>query len=171
MIDYLHRFHEIVTAMPLLTKDMSEVKDFGAALKSVHACRNYLQHMGGRLKSDSKINYPILGAFSWIHENRNYMLFLNQKSTLFSAPGIAYDRATDTYVCKYQLVVGGTEVQLDTAFHEVKKFWAWLDKSCEITPPEIKSYSWGKPNIVHSQIVQASHRLARPPEDADGVRS
>lgn len=171
LVDYLHRFHEIITAMPFLTKDMPEVKALGTALMSVRNCRNYLQHMGGRLKSDAKINYPILGALSWIHDGRNYMLFLNQNSAQFSAPGIAYDRATDTYVCKYQLVVGGTEVRLDTAFHEVKTFWAWLDKVSDIKPPEIKSYAWGKPNIVHSEIVQASQRLAHPPDDAGEGKS
>lgn len=75
LIDYLHRFHELVCAMPLIRQDQSELKKLKAVFESIQKCRNYLQHMRGDLKNGA-INYPILGAISWIYNDHNLYALL-----------------------------------------------------------------------------------------------
>jgi hypothetical protein len=152
LIDYFHRVHEVVSAMTLIRKDQPELKKLTKAIAPVKECRNYMQHMRGDLMKNDSIDYPILGAISWIHEGRNYTLFSNQATQSFSLPGIAYDRFTENYVCKYQLIVGGHEIRLDTVYGEVKSFWAWLEKSVVIEPSHIKDYAWGNPMIMYSEF-------------------
>ena len=67
-------------------------------------------------------------------------------------PGIVYDRFSANYVCKYQLIVGGHEIRIDTVYSEVKSFWAWLEKNVVIEPPHIKDYTWGNPTIIYSEF-------------------
>lgn len=152
LIDYFHRFHEIISAMTLIRKDRPELKKLKNALEPVKDCRNYLQHMRGDLMKNDPIKYPILGAISWIHEGRNYTLFPNQPMQGVSLPGIAYDTFAGKYVCKYLLIVGGHEIQIDTVYTEVKAFWEWLEKAVVIEPPQIKDYAWGKPMIIYSEF-------------------
>ena len=152
LIDYFHRFHEIVSAMPLIRKDMPELKKLGEALSPVTECRNYLQHMRGDLMTNDPIGYPILGAISWIHEGRNHILFSNQATPSCSAPAIAYDQSEEKYICKYLLTVGGHEIQIDTVYTEVKSFWRWIEKVAVIEPSQIKDYTWGKPTIIYSEF-------------------
>jgi hypothetical protein len=154
LIDYFHRFYEIVSAMPLIRKDQLELKKLGEALAPVTECRNYLQHMRGDLMSNDFIKYPILGAISWIHEGRNYILFSNQPTQSFSAPGIVYDRLEDKYICKYMLTVGGHEIKIDTVYTEIKSFWRWMEKVAVIEPSQIKDYTWGKPTIIYSEVTK-----------------
>ena len=152
LIDYFHRFHEIISAMTLIRKDRPELKKLKDALEPVKACRNYLQHMRGDLMKNDPIKYPILGAISWVHEGRNYMLFSNQPTQGVGLPGIVYDTFAGKYVCKYLLIVGGHEIQIDTVYSEIKAFWEWLEKAVVIEPPEIKDYTWGKPMIIYSEF-------------------
>jgi hypothetical protein len=152
LIDYFHRFHEIISAMTLIRKDRSELKKLKNALEPVKACRNYLQHMRGDLMKSDPIKYPILGAISWVHEDKNYMLFSNQPTQGVSLPGIVYDTFTGKYVFKYLLIVGGHEIRIDTIYAEVKSFWEWLEKAVVIKPPYIKEYVWGNPMIMYSEF-------------------
>ena len=98
--------------MTLIRKDQPELKALAKALAPVKECRNYLQHMRGDLMKNEPINYPILGAITWIHEGRNYILLSNQPTQNCSLPGIVYDTFENKYLCKYQLVVGGTKYGL-----------------------------------------------------------
>lgn len=152
LIDYFHRFHEIVSAMTLIRKDRPELKKLEKAVAPVKECRNYLQHMRGDLAKNDPIEYPILGAISWVSEGRNYTLFSSQPTQSFDLPGIVYDTFSDTYVCKYQFTVGGYEVRIDTVYSEVRSFWAWLEKSVVIEPSHIKEYAWGTPMIMYSEF-------------------
>jgi len=154
-VDYLHRFYEIICGMPLLRKDLPELKKLGDAFLPVEECRNYLQHMREDLMANAPLKYPILGAISWIHEQRNYMLLSNQPTQNYDAPGIVYDRLAGTFVCKYQLVVGGHNIQLDTVYGHAKSFWTWLEKRAVIQPDEVKEYAWGKPMIFHAEFRKA----------------
>lgn len=151
LIDYFHRFHQIVSALTPIRKDRPELKALINAIGPVTQCRNYLQHMRGDLLKGDPIN-PILGAISWIHEDRNYVLLSNQPTQNFSSPGIVYDSLEGSYLCKYQLAMGGHEIRIDTVYNEVKSFWEWLNKSFRIEPPSIKEYSWGKPMIMYSEF-------------------
>jgi hypothetical protein len=152
LIDYFHRFHEIVSAMTLIRKDRPELKKLGKEVAPVKECRNYLQHMRGDLTRNDPIAYPILGAISWVHEGRNYMLLSNQPTPNFSLPGIVYDTLAESYICRYQLIVGGHEIRIDNVYSEVKSFWAWLEKSIVIEPSHIKDYAWGTPMIMYSEF-------------------
>jgi len=158
MIDYLHRFYEIICAMPLIRNDQPELKKLKELLVPVHNCRNYLQHMRSDLMANDPINYPILGAISWINDGRNYMLFSNQATQSCTAPSIAYDRLSKKYICKYSLSVGGHEIQLDIIYTQVKLFWEWIEKTTEISPPQIKDYKWGEPTIRFLEIKTALPR-------------
>ncbi len=149
LIDYFHRFHEIISATPLLSKKKPELIKLGTVMKPVTNCRNYLQHMRGDLKGDT--NYSILGSISWIHKNRVYTLSSNQP-TPNSMPSIAYDRFEHKFVCKYQLTVWEHEIQLDNTYNEVKFFWSWLNKTISIEPSYIKKYAWGPLNYYHVDI-------------------
>lgn len=155
LIDYFHRFHEIISAMTFIRKDLPEVKKLKKELKPVKYCRNYLQHMRGDLMKNDPIKYPILGAISWVHEGRNYVLFSNQPTQGLGVPGIVFDTFAGTYICKYLLIVGGHEIQIDTVYTEVKVFWKWLEKAVVIEPPRIKDYAWGKPMIICSEFKNA----------------
>jgi hypothetical protein len=152
LIDYFHRFHEVVAAMTLIRKDRPELKQLGKTIEPVKECRNYLQHMRGDLMKNDSIDYPILGAISWIHEGRNYTIFSNQATQSMSVPGIAYDRFAANYICKYQLIVGGHEIRIDSVYSEIKLFWAWLEKIVVIQPSHVKDYTWGNPTIICSEI-------------------
>lgn len=154
LIDYFHRFNEIVSAMLLIRNDQRELKRLGESIAPVKECRNYLQHMRGGLMTNDAITYPVLGAISWIEKGRNYVLFSNQPTQNLSTPGIAYDRLEKRYVCKYLLVVGGHEIKIDTVFSEVKLFWKWLEKVTVIEPSHIKDYVWGKPTILYSEVTE-----------------
>ena len=154
LIGFFHRLHEIVSAMPLIRNDQQELRSLRKSLKPVKECRNYLQHMRGDLMKNEPISHPILGAISWIHENRNYILFSNQATQDFRTPGITYDRFEEKYICKYLLIVGGHEIQIDTVYTEIKLFWAWLEKAVVIKPSQIKDYVWGKPTIICSEFTK-----------------
>lgn len=154
LIDYFHRFHEIISAMPLIRNDQQELRNLRKSLEPVKECRNYLQHMRSDLMKNEPITYPILGAISWIHENRNFILFPNQATMGFSTPGIAYDRFEEKFICKYLLIVGGHKIKIDTVYTEIKLFWAWLDKAVVIEPSHIKDYVWGKPAIIYSEFTK-----------------
>jgi len=154
LVDYLHRFHQVVRAMPLLRNDLPELRRLNGAFVAVQNCRNYLQHMRGDLMANDPITYPILGAISWIYEDRNYTLFSNQPTPSCSAPGIAYDLFAERYICKYQVLVGGHEVRLDIVYAAAKEFWVWLEKAVVIQPPHIKDYAWGKPAIINSAFTK-----------------
>ncbi len=161
-VDYLHRFHEIVSAMPLLRKDAPELKRLSQFFVRVEEIRNYLQHMRGDLMANGPLKFPILGGISWIRGTKNYMLLSNQPIQTYDAPGIAFDRLEKRYVCRYQLCIGGHELQLDTAFEEAKKFWKWLEGISVIQPLQIKEFTWGKPLIVHSEFVTRPNLQLEP---------
>lgn len=152
LIDYFHRFHEIVSAMTLIRKDQAELKGLARALAPVKECRNYLQHMRGDLNKNQTINYPILGGITWIHDSRNYILFSNQPTQNYSLPSIVYDTVENKYLCKYQLVVGGHQIPIDTVYTEIKVFWKWLEELVIIEPSHIKEYIWGRPMIMYSEF-------------------
>ena len=152
LIDYFHRFHEIVSAMPLIRKDQPELKNLTKALTPVRECRNYLQHMRNDLMKNDPITYPILGAISWIDKDRNYILFSSQATPRVETPNILYGQFLGEYVCKYLLIIGGHEIQIDTTYTAVKSFWAWLEKVSVIQPPQIKDYSWGEATIIYSEF-------------------
>jgi hypothetical protein len=152
LIDYFHRFHEIISAMTLIRKDRPELKKLKNVLEPVKACRNYLQHMRGDLMKNDPIKYPILGAISWVREGRNYTLFSNQPTQGVSLRGIVYDTFAGRYVCKYLVIVGGHEIRIDIIYTEVKVFWEWLEKAVVIEPSHIKNYAWGNPMIVYSEF-------------------
>ncbi len=154
IIDYFHRFHEVISAMTLIRKDQPELKKLTKVMAPVKECRNYLQHMRGDLMKNESIDYPILGALSWIYEGRNYVLYSNQATRSFSMPGIAFDRLAGNFVCKYQLVVGGHEIKLDVVYREAKSFWAWIETSVVIEPAHVKHYAWGNPGIMYSEFRQ-----------------
>ena len=152
LIDYFHRFYEIISAMTLIRKDQLELKKLRNVLEPVKDCRNYLQHMRGDLMKNDPITYPILGAISWVHEGRNYMLLSNQPTQSVNFPGIVYDTYDGKYVCEYLLSVGGHEIRIDAIYNEIKSFWTWLEKSVVIEPSHIKDYAWGKPTIMCSEF-------------------
>ena len=152
LVDYFHRFHEIVSAMPLIRQDQQELKNLKKALEPVRECRNYLQHMRGDLMKNDPITYPILGAISWVSNGQCYVLFSNQATQIIKTYNIPYNEVSGEYICKYLLVIGGHEIQIDTTYAAVMSFWTWLDNVSVIKPPEIKDYSWGEPTIVHSEI-------------------
>ena len=158
-VDYLHRFHEIVAAMPLLRKDAPELKRLFQIFAPVDDVRNYLQHMRGDLMANEPLKFPILGGIAWIRGTKNYMLLSDQPIRTCEAPGIAFDRLENRYVCRYQLCIGGHELQLDTVYEEAKRFWKWLDAVSVIQPMQIKEFTWGKPWIVHSELVMKSSHL------------
>ena len=154
LIDYFHRFYQIILAMPLLNKDLPQVKKLEKLITPVKDCRNYLQHMRGDLSKNEPITYPILGGISWIHDSINVTLLSQQTTAQFSVPGIAYDRLLGKYVCEYQLSVGGYEIQIDTVYSGIKSFWSWLDNVSSIDPAHIKEYKWGTPNITSSFVTK-----------------
>jgi len=52
LIDYFHRFHEITQSMPLVKKDLPEVKKLQKLIAQVKDCRNYFQHMRNDLSKN-----------------------------------------------------------------------------------------------------------------------
>ncbi len=162
LVDYLHRFHEIVSAMPLLRKDSPELKRLAQCFVRVEEIRNYLQHMREDLMGNGPLKFPILGGISWIRGTKNYMLLPDQPTQMYDVPGIAFDRLEKRYVCRYQLSIGGHDLQLDTAYEEAKRFWRWLEGISVIQPPQIKEFAWGKPWIVHSEFVTRPNLLPEP---------
>ncbi len=80
------------------------------------------------------------------------MLFSSQPTQNVRSPGIVYDTLVGDYVCKYQLVVGGHIIRIDTVYDDTKSFWTWLEKHVVVNPGHIKEYAWGKPTIVHSEF-------------------
>jgi hypothetical protein len=157
LIDYFHRFHEIISAMTLIRKDQPELKALTKAIAPVKKCRNYLQHMRGDLMKNEPLGYPILGAITWIEEGRNYILLSNQPTQNLSLPGIVYDTFEGKYLCKYQLIVGGHEIRIDTVYSEVKSFWAWLEKSVVIEPSHINGGRGTPIKLLNYLDMKISH--------------
>lgn len=162
LVDYLHRFHEIVSAMPLLRKDTPELRRLDQSLTRVEEVRNYLQHMRGDLMANGPLTFPVLGAISWVRGRKNYFLLSNQPVQMREAPGIVFDRLESKYVCNYQLAVGGHELKLDTAYDEAKRFWKWLEEHAVIQPEHVKDFAWGTPMILHSEIVTGPNLPLEP---------
>ena len=150
LIDYFHRFYQILDAMPLLSKKMPEFKKLRKMIAPVTECRDYLQHIRNDLSEHYQITYPILGSISWICDGFNYTMFAGQPTAKCHMPGIAYDRVLDRFVCKYQITVGSHEIHLDSVYVELKSFWKWLDEHTVINPAYLKTYEWGRPNIIKS---------------------
>jgi hypothetical protein len=154
LIDFIHRYSEVIQAMPLLSKKRAEVKSLLHICKPVSECRNYVQHIRNHLMSDETIDYPILGSISWIKGERDYVLFPNQATAGHKTPGIAYDTWQKKYVCKYQLSISSYQLKLDLIYNEVKQFWKWLSFISHIEPAIIKEYDWGGAAIVYSQFTK-----------------
>jgi hypothetical protein len=150
LVDYFHRFYQIVQAMPLLNKKLPELRKLGKLMAPVTDCRNYLQHIRSKLSEHEQVKYPILGAISWVNDGHNCTLFAGQPTALYQLASITYDRILQRYVCQYQLAVGGHEIHIDSVYLELKSFWSWLGEHTVINPAEIKTYTWGTPNIVES---------------------
>ncbi len=153
IIDFGHRFDQIVDAMPLLPKKRPEVKRLHSTMSPVASCRNYLQHIRNHLSKVENIDFPILGSISWIQNNRNYTILPTQLTEGYGVPSISIDTKLMRYTCRYQLVIEKHRVQLDTVYQEMKTFWNWLNSISNITPPEVKTYEWGSPNILYSEIT------------------
>jgi hypothetical protein len=153
IIDFGHRFDQIVDAVPLLRKKLAEVRRLHSSMKSVASCRNYLQHIRNHLSKVENIDFPILGSISWIHGRRNCVLLPTQLTEGYGAPSISIDTQMMQYTCRYQFVIEKQRVQLDTVYPEMKTFWNWLNSISNITPPEVKTYEWGGPNILYSEIT------------------
>lgn len=151
-IDFAHRFLQIIDSIPLLSKKKYEVRELNKTLDVVKRCRNYLQHMKEHLAKEEVIDYPILGSFSWISDDRNYIILPTQFTQNNKNAGIAYDTYENVYVCKYQFSIGGFELKIDNIYSEIKEFWDWFDKMARIKPEELKNYSWGNPNIIYSMF-------------------
>lgn len=151
LIDYFHRFHEVISAIPLIRKDHPRIKKLNSTLKQITDCRNYLQHIRNDLMNNNPIDFPILGTIMWINENRNYALFSNQHINDYSFTGIAYDTISDRFVCQYQLVVGKYIIMIDQVYSDIKTFWYWFEKSTVIEPPHIKAYAW-EASILYSEF-------------------
>lgn len=148
LIDFYHRFDQIIDALPLITNKRHELKQLHSVLENVKNCRNYFQHIRQHLCKDEIIDYPILGSFSWINENKNYIIIPTQTTDKHGTAGIAYDTIKMKYVCEYKFSIGSYEIKLDIIYSEVKKFWNWLESVSVIEPKEIKKYEWGVPNII-----------------------
>jgi hypothetical protein len=155
MIDFGHRFTQVVDAMPLLPKKKIEVKRLHSAIGPLTACRNYIQHIRNHLSKVEIIDFPILGSISWILDHKNYVILPTQLTEGYGVPSIPIDSKTMTYTCKYQFVIESCRIQLDTVYQEMKTFWNWLDSVSHITPTEVKTYEWGGPNILMSEIAGA----------------
>lgn len=151
-VDFTNRFQQTIKSMTLLSKNEQHVKQLFKTLKPIKDCRNYLQHMKEHLCREKIIDYPIMGAFSWISENKNYLLLPNQFSESNRTIGIAYDRIENKYICKYQFIVEKYEIKIDFAYKEIKYFWNWFESVVHIEPEEIKKYEWGNPKIFYSMF-------------------
>ncbi len=152
IIDFAHRFIQIIDSMPLLSKKQSEVKKLYEDTRGVVLCRNYVQHIRNHLSKTESINFPILGSISWIHKNKNYVLFPTQLTERYEMAGIAYDLKEMKYVCNYQFTIGTQTIALDPLYNAMKVFWGWLSGVAHITPTEVMNYEWGRPNIIVSEF-------------------
>jgi hypothetical protein len=158
IIDFGHRFDQIVDAMPLLSKKRAEVKRLHTAMRPVTLCRNYLQHIRKHLSELENIDFPILGSISWIHNGRNYIILPTQLTEGYIVPSITIDNEKMQFSCQYQFIVEKHLLHLDIVYREMKTFWNWLNEISNITPPEVKTYEWGGPNILYSEITSMSGR-------------
>jgi len=155
LIDFCHRYMQVIEAMPLLSKKRVEVKKLVEMCSEVTECRNYIQHIRNHLMSDDRIDYPILGSISWIKEDRNYVLFPNQATQGHSIYGITYDTWNKKYVCKYQITISKYQLRIDLIYNELKKFWEWLSSVSQIEPASVKEYQWGRAGILYSRLTEA----------------
>lgn len=152
-IDFAHRFGSIADALPLVSKKSEEMKALREVLKSVEFARNHLQHMRGDLSSNEPIDYPILGALSWVSQSRCYAICPAQ-----AAPAdfhtIAYDRQEGRWVTTCQYQVKRVEIDLPRVLRQAHATYAWLVKQTTFARPEEAQLSWGQTTAVVFDVSQ-----------------
>ena len=152
-IDFAHRFGSIADALPLVSKKSEEMKAQREVLKSVEFARNHLQHMRGDLSSNEPIDYPILGALSWVSQTRCYAI-CSAQATPADFHTIAYDRQEGRWVTTCQYQVKRVEIDLPRVLRQAHATYAWLVKQTTFSKPEEAQLSWGQTPAVVIDVSQ-----------------
>lgn len=141
-VDFAFRFNEVVDSLPFIRKDTPEIKKLGVALKPVEDSRHHLQHMRGDLSSNEEIDYPLLGALSWVNGMTTYSISFSQPGSA-SFPSIVFDTHELKWVMTHAFVVKHVYIDIDLTLAEMHAAYAWICSVITSSDPSLMELKWG----------------------------
>ena len=166
-VDFAFRFNEAIRSLPFIKKDTPEIKRLVSSLKPVEDSRHYLQHMRGDLSEDIDIDYPILGALSWVKEMTVYSLSFSQPGTA-SSPCVVFDTQEAKWISNHVFIVKHTYIDLDSTLAEMHSAFQWICRVVSSSDPTLMQLKWGS---TYALAVKFDLRPidSNPPDRADGT--
>lgn len=146
IVDFAHRFGQLMDGMPLLKDTMrrANLQKLRDALAPVGAIRNHLQHLRGELAAGSSIDYPLMGSITWMQGEQCYAAGLQTQGFEVTFPSMVYDAIGGRYLARYQYTVASQSILLDPLVATLRESFDWLASKIQFSDPNYDKMGWGQ---------------------------
>jgi len=169
IVDFAHRFGQLVEGMPLLKEPMrrTHLKKLREALVPVTETRNHLQHLRNEFAMGSDIDYPLMGSMTWVRGEQCYSVALLTQGFEVTFPSMAFDTRGGGYVARYQYAVVSRSILLDLLVETMRECFDWLASIFSISDPNYDKTGWGLTLAVSSSFSLKTRTLDRYTDGED----
>ena len=126
LVDFLHRFGQLLDAMPTVNQGHEALQELKMVLSQVKDARHYLQHMR-REVMDLSNRRPILGAVCWARGNCSTSLVMSETNEV-SHSSIPLDTVNRRWATSHGYVVGDHLVDLAAGVRSARAAYDFLSE-------------------------------------------
>jgi hypothetical protein len=146
IVDFAHRFGQLMEGMPLLKDAMRRkyLQKLREALSPVTETRNHLQHLRNELSAGSSIDYPLMGSLTWANGDQCYAVGLLTQGFEVTFPSMAFGAFGVGYVARFQYTVSTQCILLDPLVATMRESFDWLASKMVFTHPNYDKAGWGQ---------------------------
>jgi hypothetical protein len=128
-VDAVHRVREVTQAVPGLSKETTEVRNFLDSTSIAEGFRHYVQHLRSELSKSPGNTFPVWGSLSWVDPSDPWLTHTALAGAQIGQTeyaGCIFDTVERRWVSKVSLSVGGSSFNFDLIFSECMKFQAFV---------------------------------------------
>lgn len=128
-VDSVHRIREISQAIPGLSGNNKELKEFLNITKLTKFYRNYTQHLRRELSKKEINPFPAWGNLAWVDpkdSTRSYIAMIGIQINKTGYAGSVYDRIEKKWVSKVCLNIENKSYNFDLIYNACNKFKAFI---------------------------------------------
>lgn len=153
-VDFAHRFGSIMDSLPMVNKKSTEMRALRNVLKDVEIARNHLQHMRGDLASNEQIDYPVLGALSWVNGEWCFSMCAAQPYQA-DFPSIAFNTQTKQWATTCQYTVKRISIDVPRTLRQMHAAYEWLISHMTFSNPSDAALTWGQTHSLRFRLFEA----------------
>lgn len=154
-VDFAFRFGQVVANLPFIRRDHPAMKKLATELKPAEKSRHHLQHLRNELSQDETIDYPLLGALSWVNGITTYTVSFSQPGPS-SIPSVVFDTKKMEWVSTHTFVVKHVYVDLDRTLAEMHSAFDWIRSGLVSSDPNFTDLKWGPTYAMAIKFVVRS---------------